>query len=415
MEKLIEIGKQARQAARKLALESTERKNHALHEIAKAIGDNMQYILGENEKDMEKGRRSKLSNAILDRLMINENRIEAMCSEIRNIAALADPIGEVTRVIKRPNNLKISQVRVPIGVIGIIYEARPNVTADAAAICLKSGNAVILRGGAEAINSNIALANVISSAAVRAGMPEGCVQLIHDTTRETALAMMRLNEYIDVLIPRGGAGLIKTVVNNSTVPYIETGVGNCHIYLHSDADLAMAENIVFNAKVQRPGVCNAMETLLVHTDKAAEALPRIQKRLATHGVELHGCEKTRKILDDVLPAEEADWETEYLDLKLAVKVVESLEEALAHIEKYGTKHSEVIITDSYSVGERFLREVDAAAVYINASTRFTDGSQFGFGSEIGISTQKLHARGPMGLEELTSMKYIIHGEGQIRE
>ncbi len=415
METLIEIGKHAKSASKKLSLESSTRKNNALFEIAKALKDNMDYILGENEKDMEKARRGNLSNAILDRLMINENRIDAMCNELKSIAALPDPIGEVVKVIKRPNNLRISQIRVPIGVIGIIYEARPNVTVDAAAICIKSGNAVILRGGAEAIHSNIAIANVISNAVVRAGLPEGCVQLIHDTDRETALNMMRLNEYIDVLIPRGGAGLIKSVVNHSTVPYIETGVGNCHIYVHSDGDLKMAEEIVVNAKVQRPGVCNAMETLLVHEAVAKEFLPMIYKRLSAHGVELCGCEKTLDILPDIAIASEADWETEYLDLKLAVKLVKTLDEAIEHIEKYGTKHSEAIITDSYRDGERFLKEVDAAAVYINASTRFTDGSQFGFGAEIGISTQKLHARGPMGLNELTSMKYIIHGEGQVRE
>lgn len=415
MDNLITMGKLAKIASRKLGIETTLNKNAALLEMSKELKDNMNYILSENSKDMEIGRRSNLQTSLLDRLMLNENRIETMCLELKNVVTLPDPIGEITKVIRRPNNLRIVQVRVPIGVVGIIYEARPNVTTDAAALCIKSGNAVILRGGAEAIHSNIAIANILTNAVVKAGLPKESIQLINDCDRETALNMMKLNEYIDVLIPRGGAGLIKTVKNNSTVPYIETGVGNCHVYVHSDADLKMAENIIINAKTQCPGVCNAMETLLVHENVSKKLLPELQRKLISHGVELRGCADTLKILPDIKLATDIDWETEYLGLILAIKIVKSLDEALEHINKYGTGHSEAIITDSYSIGERFLNEVDAAAVYINASTRFTDGSQFGFGAEIGISTQKLHARGPMGLNELTSSKYVIYGKGQIRE
>lgn len=415
MEKLIAMGKLSKSAAKKLAIESTIKKNAALLKMAEALMDNKDYILRENEKDMEKGRSSGIQASLLDRLMLSEKRIENMCEELKNIVTLPDPIGEIIKNINRPNNLKIGQVRVPLGVIGIIYEARPNVTVDAAALCIKAGNAVILRGGVEAINSNIAISNVIAKAAVSAGLPEGCIQLIYDTDRETALKMMKLNDYIDVLIPRGGAGLIKTVINNSTVPYIQTGVGNCHVYVHSDGNLDMAENIIINAKTSRPGVCNSMETLLVHEAVAGALLPSLSKKLISLGVELRGCPQTMDILQAVTPAVQSDWETEYLDLILVIKVVKSLDEALEHISEYSTKHSEAIITDSYSIGQRFLNEVDAAAVYINASTRFTDGSEFGYGAEIGISTQKLHARGPMGLNELTSIKYIIYGEGQIRE
>lgn len=415
LEKLIEMGKQAKLASKKLCIETTINKNTALLEMSKALKDNMNYILNENAKDMEIGRRSNLQSSLLDRLMLNENRVEAMCMELENVAQLPDPIGEITKTIRRPNNLKISQVRVPLGVIGIIYEARPNVTVDAAALCIKSGNAVILRGGSEAINSNIAISNVLANALVKCGLPEGSIQLISDQGREIVMEMMGLNEYIDILIPRGGRGLIRTVVENAKMPYIETGIGNCHVYVHSDGDFKMAEKIIINAKTQRPGVCNAMETLLVHDSISSSFLPALQKKLIALGVELRGCPKCMKILSNIKEADESDWETEYLDLILAIKVVSSLDEALAHIDRYGTKHSEVIITDSYNIGEKFLNEVDAAAVYINASTRFTDGSQFGFGSEIGISTQKLHARGPMGLNALTSIKYVIHGEGQIRE
>lgn len=415
MENLFNMGSLAKLASKKLAVESTKVKNNALLRMAKEIKDNMNYILDENNKDMEIGRRKGLPASLLDRLLLNENRIDYMCREIQKISELPDPIGETVKSFKRPNNLKIEQVRVPIGVIGIIYEARPNVTVDASALCIKSGNAVILRGGSEAINSNIALANILSNAGIEEGLPKGSIQLVSNTDRETVMEMMKLNEFIDVLIPRGGAGLIKTVVENSRIPYIETGVGNCHIYVHSDGDLNMAERIIINAKTQRPGVCNAMETLLVHERIAEKLLINLQKKLNEHRVELRGCCETIKILKDVKEAVERDYETEYLDLILAVKVVKSIDEAIDHINKYGTRHSEAIITDSYSLGERFLREVDAAAVYINASTRFTDGSQFGYGSEIGISTQKLHARGPMGLNELTSTKYIIYGKGQIRE
>lgn len=415
METLFNMGALAKKASKKLATEGTSVKNSALLEMAAALLNNKDFILSENKKDMENGKNNGLSSSLLDRLMLNEKRIENMCHELNNIAALPDPIGEVSKVIKRPNGLKIEQVRVPLGVIGIIYEARPNVTVDAAALCIKAGNAVILRGGAEAINSNIAISKVISSAAEKAGLPRGSIQLIENTDRETALKMMKLNDYIDVLIPRGGAGLIKSVVNNSTVPYIETGVGNCHIYVHNDADLKAAQEIIVNAKTQRPGVCNAIETILLHRDIATQLLTTLGAKLFSMGVEIRGCSETLTILPEAKPASEEDYEKEFLDLILAVKVIGSLDEALEHIDKYSTKHSEGIITDSYGTARRFLNEVDAAAVYVNASTRFTDGSEFGFGAEIGISTQKLHARGPMGLNELTSIKYKVYGDGQIRK
>lgn len=412
---VIEKGKLAKEAARKMAVINAKDKNKALLAMASALMNNAEAVMEANLKDIKSGEEKGLSKAMLDRLMLNEARIRDMALGLKNVASLEDPIGEVTRMWKTPNDLTIGEVRVPLGVIGIIYEARPNVTVDAAGLCLKSGNAVILKGGSEAINSNSIITKIISEAAKENGMPEGCIQFIETTDREAVNVMMKLNEYIDVLIPRGGAGLINSVVKNSSIPVIETGVGNCHIYVDSDADLASAEEIIVNAKTQRPAVCNAMEKLLVHKDVATEFLPKLKNRLESLGVELRGCAVAESIIEDIKPTSEEDWCTEYLNLILAVKVVNSLEEALDHIYTYGTKHSEAIITNNYANSQRFLQEVDAAAVYINASTRFTDGSQFGFGAEIGISTQKLHARGPMGLKELTSTKYVVYGNGQIRE
>ncbi|KZL89383.1 glutamate-5-semialdehyde dehydrogenase [Clostridium magnum] len=412
---MVEKGLLAKKAARKLAYISTETKNNALIAMSEALVKNSDFILAENEKDITNGKNNGMSQGLLDRLALNIKRIEDMAQGLKNVALLPDPIGEVTKMWRNPDNLQIGRVRVPLGVIGMIYEARPNVTVDAAALCIKSGNAAILKGGKEAINSNIAIANTIIKAAVEAGLPEGSIQLIETTDREAVNVMMKLNEYIDVLIPRGGSGLIQTVVKNSTVPVIETGIGNCHVYVDEEADLEMAENIVINAKTQRIGVCNAMETLLVHKDAAQKLLPKLGERLKSLGVEIRGCEKTGEYIKDIVSASEKDWETEYLDLILAVKIVDSIDDAMDHIYIYGTKHSEAIVTNNYRNSQRFLNEVDAAAVYVNASTRFTDGSEFGFGAEIGISTQKLHARGPMGLEQLTSIKYIIYGEGQTRK
>lgn len=416
-EQIIEIAKLSKLAAKKLSYEATEVKNKALLNMSKALLENKAYILSENEKDVIAAREKGISDSLIDRLMLNEKRIIEMADGLKKTAALPDPIGEVIKMWKRPNNLTIGQVRVPLGVIGIIYEARPNVTVDAAALCIKSGNSVILRGGKEAINSNIAIAKIIEKAAVEAGLPEGSIQLIENIDREAVNIMVKLNDYIDVIIPRGGAGLIKTVVQNSTVPVIETGIGNCHIYVDKAADFSMAENIIINAKVQRPSVCNAMETLLVHKDIAKDFLPKLCKKLHELKVEIRGCELTQSIVKEayIVPASEKDFEQEFLDLIIAVKVVDSIDAAINHIFKYGTKHSEAIITNDYANSQKFLAEVDAAAVYVNASTRFTDGGQFGFGGEIGISTQKLHARGPMGLNELTTIKYIIYGNGQIRE
>ncbi|MCY6372132.1 glutamate-5-semialdehyde dehydrogenase [Clostridium ganghwense] len=404
----------AKEAVRKLAIIDTNTKNKALYAMADALIENMDVILEANSKDMQNGKEKGLTKALLDRLLLDEKRINSMAEGLREIAFLDDPIGEVVKMWKRPNNLKIGQVRVPLGVIGIIYEARPNVTVDAAGLCIKAGNAVILRGGSEAINSNTAVAKIISDAAEKAGLPKGSINLIEITDREAANVMMKANGYIDVLIPRGGAGLINAVVKNATVPVIETGVGNCHIYVDESADMDNAIDIIINAKTQRPAVCNAMETLLVHKNIAEEFLPKLGEKLDSMGVEIRGCSATQNIIKSAKQATEEDWSTEYLDLILAIKVVDTIDEALEHIYKYGTKHSEAILTNNYENSQRFLNEVDAAAVYINASTRFTDGSEFGFGAEIGISTQKLHARGPMGLKELTTTKYIIYGEGQTR-
>lgn len=416
METLQQMGSKAKAAARRLASTESAKKDGALMAIAAALRSSAPAILAANAEDLSAGRAAGLTEGLLDRLALDEARIEGMARGVEEVALLADPVGRIDQGSVRPNGLQIYRVRVPLGVIGIIYEARPNVTADAAALCLKSGNAVILRGGKEAIRSNTAIADCMRAAVEKAGLPADCIQLLEDTSRESANQLMRLNEYLDVLIPRGGAGLIKAVVENATVPVIETGTGNCHVYVDETADLSMAADIVYNAKTSRPSVCNAMETLLVHKDRAAEFLPAVKVRLDEKQVELRGCERTRAILGaSVKPASEGDYATEFLDYILAVRVVDSLDEALEHIARYSSGHSECIVTNSYENARRFEREVDAAAVYVNASTRFTDGGMFGYGAEIGISTQKLHARGPMGVEQLTSMKYVVRGDGQIRE
>ncbi len=413
-QEVISQAKKAKKASRKLAGVSTSIKDNALHEIADNLEKSVDRILKINEKDMEKGKQKGLTNALLDRLQLTEERIKGMAAGLRDIARLDDPIGEVDRMWKRPNGLHIGQIRVPLGVIGIIYEARPNVTVDVAGLCLKAGNAVILRGGSNAFESNRVLTAIISESLQAAGLPEDSVQLIQTTDRKAVKIIFGLNKYIDVLIPRGGAGLINRVVNEASVPAIQTGVGNCHVYVDQNADLEMALKIVDNAKTDRPAVCNAAETLLVHQDIAEGFLPRLQA-LFTGRVELRGCERTCEIIPEIKEAEESDWSEEYLDYIMAVKIVEDIDGALDHIYKYGSMHSEAIITRDYDRANRFLEEIDAAAVYINASTRFTDGGQFGLGAETGISTQKLHARGPMGLKELTTTKYIIRGKGQVRE
>lgn len=408
------MGANAKKAARFLMNAGSE-KDVALLAIAKALRENSDKIISANNADIENGKKAGLTDSLLDRLRLTEERIEGMADGVEQVAALKDPVGRVLDGSTLKNGLKIEKVTVPMGVIGIIYEARPNVTSDAAALCLKAGSAVILRGGKEAINSNKAIAKVMRNAIEQAGFPADCVALVEDTSRDSATELMQLTDYLDVLIPRGGAGLIKSVVNNAKVPVIETGVGNCHIYVDDNADIDMAKNIIFNAKTSRPSVCNAIETVLVHKDIAEKALPRIKAELDKKNVEIRGCDKTRKILGDcVVPATEEDYANEFLDYILAVRVVDSLDEALDHIAKYSTGHSECIITSSYENANKFTACVDSAAVYVNASTRFTDGGEFGLGAEIGISTQKLHARGPMGLNELVSSKFIIKGNGQIR-
>ena len=414
MSELIIKGKKAKEAAYELGNASTSTKNDALLFMAEELLNEKEMILKANGIDIENAKKNGTSKAMIDRLALNEERIKGMADGLKEIIGLQDPVGEIVSMWQRPNGLQIGQKRVPLGVIGIIYEARPNVTCDAAGLCLKAGNTVILRGGSDAINSNKEIVRVLIKGLERAGLPKECVQLIEDTSRDVATEMMRLNEYIDVLIPRGGAGLIKSVVKNATVPVIETGTGNCHIYVDSSADFEMAKNIAVNAKASRPSVCNAAEKLLINKDIANEFLPIAVKALREAGVALRGDEKAQTIIDDIEKANEEDWSKEYLDYVMAVKIVSDVDEAINHINKYGTGHSEAIITESYKNSQKFLQKVDAAAVYVNASTRFTDGSEFGFGAEIGISTQKLHARGPMGLKELTTIKYIIYGNGQIR-
>lgn len=407
-----ELAKKTKSVSYILANAKASVKNSALLLMADRLEENVNEILSANRLDLDNAK--NLSSALTDRLTLNEKRISAMATSLREVARLEDPIGKTVSAWKRPNGLEIQKVRVPIGVIGIIYEARPNVTADAAGLCIKAGNGVILKGGSEAINSNRKIVEVLQSAAVDAGLPPEVISFVDDTRREATLELMHCDEYVDLLIPRGGANLIQTVRRESTVPVIETGVGNCHVYVDDSADLSMAEEITFNAKVQRPGVCNAIETLLVNEKVSREFLPEMLERLRSAEVEVRGCQKTREIVSWVLPATEEDWYTEYLDLIIAVKVVEGVDSAIAHINKYGSHHSESIVTRDYFNARKFLNEVDAACVYVNASTRFTDGFEFGLGAEIGISTQKLHARGPMGLEEITTTKYIIYGEGQIR-
>ena len=414
MTQLEMMGLNAKHAARVL-MNAGAKKDEALFAIAKALKENASEIIKANEADIENGKAAGLSESLLDRLKLDEGRILGMAEGVSQVAAQPDPIGKVIEGRTLKNGLQIEKITVPMGVIGIIYEARPNVTSDAAALCLKAGSAVILRGGKEAINSNKAITAVMRDAIESAGLPRDCVALVTDTTRQSATELMQLSDYLDVLIPRGGAGLIKSVVANAKVPVIETGVGNCHVYVDASADIQMATDIVYNAKTSRPSVCNAIETVLVHKDIAPEALQAIKAALDKKNVEIRGCEKTREILgDSVIPATENDYAVEFLDYILAVRVVDSLDAALDHIAKYSTGHSECIVTSDYRSANRFTACVDSAAVYVNASTRFTDGGEFGLGAEIGISTQKLHARGPMGLNELTSMKFVIRGDGQIR-
>ncbi len=409
-----QMGAKAKAASQSLAI-AGEKKNAALAAIAQALIDNTDNIIAANRIDLDNGEKNGLSAALIDRLTLTEARIKGIADGVLEVMALPDPIGTVISGGTRPNGLRITKVRVPLGVIGIIFESRPNVTADAAVLCLKSGNAVILRGGKEAINSNKCITAVMQDAIESAGLDRNSVQLIEDTSRQSSIELMELTEYLDVLIPRGGKGLIRAVVENAKVPVIETGAGNCHTYVDASADINMAAEIIYNAKTSRPSVCNAIETILVHEDIADKALPVIKARLDEKNVELRGCEKTIAILgSSVKPACESDWETEYGDYILAVKVVSSFDEAVAHIAKYSTGHSECIVTSDYKNAKRFTAVVDAAAVYVNASTRFTDGGMFGLGAEIGISTQKLHTRGPMGLNELTSVKFIIEGDGQVR-
>ncbi len=414
-EKVITQGKKAKEASRILSNASTDVKNRALLNIARKLEESLEKIISINEKDMRAGKEAGLAKSLLNRLELNKKRIDSMAKGLREVAQLEDPIGEVLGIKRRPNGLEVGKIRVPLGVIGIIYEARPNVTVDVAGLCLKSGNAVLLRGGSEAFESNKVLTSMIQEAILEEGLPRESVQLVQTTDRAAVEVMFKMNDYLDVLIPRGGAGLIQRVVKESSVPVIETGIGNCHVYVDSSADIDMAVKIVYNSKTDYPAVCNAAETLLIHKDIAEKFLPLMYKKFSENNVELRGCAKSRKIVSDIKEATEDDWYKEYLDLIMAVKIVDSIDDAVNHIYKYGSKHSESIVTGNYNDANKFLREVDAAAVYVNASTRFTDGGEFGMGAEIGISTQKLHARGPMGLKELTSIKFIIRGNGQIRE
>lgn len=410
-----EKGRKAREGSRRLASLSTAVKNRALMEMADAIERGAEGLQRENRKDIKAGEARSLSSALLDRLTLNDKRIKEMAQGLREVAALPDPVGEVTRMWKRPNGMQVGKIRVPIGVIGIIYESRPNVTADSAALCIKSGNSVYLRGGSEAIHSNKAIAEILIEAGIKAGLPDGAITLVDIVDREAVMAMLRLDHYIDLIIPRGGEELIRTVSANSTIPVIKHYKGICHTYVDEDADVRMAQDICFNAKVQRPGTCNAMETMLVHRDAADKVLPALIERFRKAGVELRGCSRTQHLDSSVRLAADEDWDTEYLALTLNIKIVDDMNEALRHIEAHGSQHSEAIVTNNHKRAMQFLNEVDAAAVFVNASTRLHDGGQFGLGAEIGISTTRIHARGPMGLEELTSMKFIVLGDGQLRE
>ena len=413
-EEMEQIGRQGREAANKLRSQTSAVKDAALLAVAERLERSCAFVMAENKKDLDTAREKGLSSAILDRLELTEKRIDAMAAGLQAVAALPDPVGEIVNQTIRPNGLRIAQIRQPIGVIGILYESRPNVTADAAALCLKSGNACILRGGSEAIHSNVAIAKIFMDAAVSAGAPEYAVQIIATADRAAVGAMLKLDRYIDVIVPRGGKSLIARVLDESRIPVVAHLDGVCHTYVHEDADLAMARTICLNAKLQRPGVCNAMETLLVHDAVAQAFLPDLAQALREGRCELRGCPRTQVFIE-CLPATEEDWYTEYLDRILSIKIVDSLSEAIEHINHYGSHHSDAIVTEGYGAAERFLDEVDSATVYVNASTRFTDGFEFGLGAEIGISTNKLHCRGPMALKELTTLKYIIRGSGQIRE
>ena len=409
-----ELGRKAKAAESFIAAASTMQKNNALSAISKALTENAALIISENIKDLEAAAQNGMSAAMQDRLRLDEKRIAGMAKSVDELVALNDPVGEIISGTIRPNGLQIVKTRVPLGVIGIIFESRPNVTVDAAALCLKAGNAVILKGGKEAVSSNKCLGDIMRTAVETAGLPADIIQVVADTSRETTAELMRLNSCLDVLIPRGGAGLIQAVVNQATVPVIETGTGNCHIFVDASADLEMAVNITDNSKTSRPSVCNAAESLLVHRDCAEKFLPMIAERFREHNVKIYGCSRTAAILGSIEPASENEYSREFLDYAISVKVVDSIDEAIAHIRRFGTKHSECIVTKSLDSARKFQHEVDAAAVYVNASTRFTDGGEFGLGAEIGISTQKLHARGPMGLNELTTVKYLVNGDGQIR-
>ncbi len=408
------ICKRARDASIRLGMTGSKLKDAALLAMADAFEANKECIFAANRIDLAAAEKSGISGAMLKRLELTDKKVAQMAEGVREIAALRDPVGETIEGYLRPNGMEVKRIRVPLGVIGIIYESRPNVTADAAALCLKAGSAVVLRGGSEAINSNLAIAKLIREAISANSLPEDAVGIIETTDRSAAMELMKMKQYIDCLIPRGGKGLIQTVVENSTIPVIEHGDGNCHMYVDASADLKMAQDLAFNAKVQNPSVCNAMETLLVSEQIAAEFLPTMCKRLAEAGVEIRGCEKTAAIVQNARPATEEDWQTEYLDLILAVRVVGDLGEAISHISKYGSRHTEAIVTEDLTAARRFTTEVDAAAVFVNVSTRFTDGYEFGKGAEMGISTQKLHARGPMGIEEITTYKYVVTGSGQLR-
>jgi len=414
-EYVLQLGKNAKKVTSKLAGLDSATKDRALLAIAEGLKKNLVRILTANKEDVVKGIANGLQSSFIERLSLDEERIESMITGLRELVKLEDPIGDVEKMWRRPNGLEIGQIRIPLGVVAMIYESRPNVTIDAAALCIKTGNAVILRGGSEALLTNQVLVEVIREALEELALPPDAVQLITFSEREAVLALMKMNDYVDVLIPRGGAGLIKTVLNNSTVPVIETGVGNCHIFVDQTAEIESARQIILNAKTQRPSVCNAVETLLVHKEIAPLFLPPCGDDLKRVGVQIRGCPQVRKYIPWAKEANDEDWETEYLDLILAIKVVTDFDEAVSHIARFGTRHSESIITTDYYHARRFLQVVDAAAVYVNASTRFTDGYQFGLGAELGISTQKLHARGPMGLEALTTLKYIIYGNGQTRE